>query len=114
RALNKAVLNLDLEKEMAMALRSFGCALEEVVEAEHDAGLGNGGLGRLAACFLDSCATLGYPVTGYGIRYDYGIFQQRIRDGWQIEAPDHWLEGGPPREIVTPEATQLGKSGGHT
>ncbi|HEY0962128.1 MAG TPA: glycogen/starch/alpha-glucan phosphorylase [Pseudomonadales bacterium] len=114
RALNNAVLNLDLEKEMALSLRSFGCALEEVVEAEQDAGLGNGGLGRLAACFLDSCATLGYPVTGYGIRYDYGIFQQRIRDGWQIEAPDHWLEGGTPWEIVTPEATQLVKFGGHT
>jgi starch phosphorylase len=114
RALSNAVLNLDLEHEMASALRSFGCALEEVVEAERDAGLGNGGLGRLAACFLDSCATLGYPVTGYGIRYDYGIFHQQIRDGWQVEAPDHWLEGGTPWEIVTPEATRLVKFGGHT
>jgi starch phosphorylase len=114
RALNNAVLNLDLEQEMATALRSFGCALEEVVEAEADAGLGNGGLGRLAACFLDSCATLSYPVTGYGIRYDYGIFHQRIRDGWQMEAPDHWLEGGTPWEIVTVEATRLVKFGGHT
>jgi starch phosphorylase len=114
RALNNAVLNLDLDSAMATALRSFGCALEEVVESEPDAGLGNGGLGRLAACFLDSCATLGYPVTGYGIRYDYGIFHQRIREGWQVEAPDHWLEGGTPWEIVTPEATQLVKFGGHT
>ena len=114
RALNNAVLNLDLEHEMALALRGFGCALEEVVEAEQDAGLGNGGLGRLAACFLDSCATLGYPVTGYGIRYDYGIFQQRIREGWQIEAPDHWLEGGNPWEIVAPEATRHVKFGGYT
>ena len=114
RALNNAVLNLDLEYELALTLRSFGCALEEVIEAERDAGLGNGGLGRLAACFLDSCATLGLPVTGYGIRYDYGIFQQSIREGWQVEAPDHWLEGGTPWEILTPEATQLVKFGGHT
>jgi glycogen phosphorylase len=114
RALNNAVLNLDLEHELTMALRGFGCALEEVVEVERDAGLGNGGLGRLAACFLDSCATLGYPVTGYGIRYDYGIFQQKIREGWQIEVPDHWLEGGTPWEIITPEATQRVKFGGHT
>jgi glycogen phosphorylase len=114
RALNNAVLNLDLEHELANALRSFGCALEEVVAQERDAGLGNGGLGRLAACFLDSCATLAYPITGYGIRYDYGIFHQEIRDGWQVEVPDHWLEGGTPWEILAPENSQTVKFGGHT
>ena len=114
RALNNAVLNLDMENALAQSLRSFGCALEEVVEQERDPGLGNGGLGRLAACFLDSCATLGYPVTGYGIRYDYGIFEQRIRDGHQQEVPDHWLEGGTPWEMVSLENTRRVKFGGHT
>jgi starch phosphorylase len=114
RALSNAVLNLDLEHPLELALRSFGCAMEDVLDQEPDAGLGNGGLGRLAACFLDSCATLGYPVTGYGIRYDYGIFQQQIREGNQIEVPDHWLEAGTPWEIVSPENTRKVKFGGHT
>ncbi len=114
RALNNAVLNLDLEQPLEGALKAFGCALEDVMDQENDAGLGNGGLGRLAACFLDSCATLGYPVTGYGIRYDYGIFHQQIRDGHQIEVPDHWLEGGTPWEIVSPENMRIVKFGGHT
>jgi len=114
RALNNAVLNLDMESALAESLQSFGCALEEVLEQERDPGLGNGGLGRLAACFLDSCATLGYPVTGYGIRYDYGIFEQRIRDGHQQEVPDHWLEGGTPWEMVSLENTRRVKFGGHT
>jgi starch phosphorylase len=114
RALNNAVLNLDLEHELELALRAFGCAAEEVLDEERDAGLGNGGLGRLAACFLDSCATLGYPVTGYGIRYDYGIFHQKIRNGFQVEVPDHWLEGGTPWEIISIENTRRVKFGGHT
>jgi glycogen phosphorylase len=114
RALNNAVLNLDLEKPIADALRKFGLVFEEVIEEEPDAGLGNGGLGRLAACFLDSCATLGYPVTGYGIRYDYGIFHQKIRDGAQVEVPDHWLEGGTPWEIISLENTRTVKFGGYT
>ncbi len=114
RALNNAVLNLDLEAPMAESLRKFGCALEEVLEQERDAGLGNGGLGRLAACFLDSCATLGYPVTGYGIRYDYGIFHQKIRNGAQVEVPDHWLEGGTPWETISLENTRTVKFGGYT
>ncbi|MDR2213939.1 MAG: glycogen/starch/alpha-glucan phosphorylase [Pseudomonadales bacterium] len=114
RALNNALLNLDMEHALEQSLRGFGCALEEVVEQERDAGLGNGGLGRLAACFLDSCATLSYPVTGYGIRYDYGIFHQKIRNGYQVEVPDHWLESGTPWEIVTYDATCRVKFGGHT
>ncbi|HTR01212.1 MAG TPA: glycogen/starch/alpha-glucan phosphorylase [Candidatus Acidoferrum sp.] len=114
RALNNAVLNLGLEHPLELTLRSFGCALEEVLDQEPDAGLGNGGLGRLAACFLDSCATLGYPVTGYGIRYDYGIFHQKIREGHQIEVPDHWLEAGTPWEILSPENNRIVKFGGYT
>lgn len=114
RALNNAVLNLKLEHPLEQAMRSFGCVMEEVLAQEPDAGLGNGGLGRLAACFLDSCATLGYPVTGYGIRYDFGIFRQQIRDGQQMEVPDHWLEGGTPWEILSPENTRTIKFGGHT
>jgi starch phosphorylase len=114
RTLNNATLNLDLEYSLAESLTSFGCALEEVLEQERDPGLGNGGLGRLAACFLDSCATLGYPVTGYGIRYDYGIFEQKIRNGYQVEVPDHWLEGGTPWEMVCLEHTRRVKFGGRT
>jgi glycogen phosphorylase len=114
RTLSNAILNLDIEQPLAHALQSFGCALEEVLEQERDPGLGNGGLGRLAACFLDSCATLAYPVTGYGIRYDYGIFHQKIRQGYQVEVPDHWLEGGTPWELVSLEHTRLVKFGGHT
>ncbi|MDR0781650.1 MAG: glycogen/starch/alpha-glucan phosphorylase, partial [Pseudomonadales bacterium] len=114
RALSNAVLNLDMDAALAEALQGFACPLEEVQAQERDAGLGNGGLGRLAACFLDSCATLGYPVTGYGIRYDYGIFHQKIKNGYQVEVPDSWLESGTPWEIVAHDATQHVKFGGHT
>jgi glycogen phosphorylase len=114
RALTNAALNLDMEAGLASALKSVGCELEDIVTWEPDAGLGNGGLGRLAACFLDSCATLGYAVTGYGIRYDYGIFHQQIRQGHQIEVPDAWLESGTPWEFVSPENTRRVRFGGHT
>ncbi|HWK54132.1 MAG TPA: glycogen/starch/alpha-glucan family phosphorylase, partial [Hyphomicrobiales bacterium] len=114
RALNNALLNLDMDYAMAQSLRGFGCALEEVLDQERDAGLGNGGLGRLAACFLDSCATLGYPVTGYGIRYDYGIFHQKIKNGYQVEVPDDWLESGTPWELVAHECACHVKFGGRT
>ena len=99
RSLNNALLNLELDDSMREALQRFGVELEEVVDQEPDAGLGNGGLGRLAACFLDSCANLRLPVSGYGIRYEYGMFKQSIENGRQVEAPDHWLRNGNPWEI---------------
>ncbi|MGI1679937.1 MAG: glycogen/starch/alpha-glucan phosphorylase [Cellvibrionaceae bacterium] len=103
RAFTNAALNLDIKDELQKAIKEYGVTLEELADEERDAGLGNGGLGRLAACFLDSCATLGLPVTGYGIRYDYGMFHQKIKDGNQVEYPDHWLEVGNPWEFEAPE-----------
>jgi len=103
RALNNAILNLDLDAQTRDAIQSYAVDLETLAEEEMDAGLGNGGLGRLAACFLDSCATLELPVTGYGLRYEYGMFHQRIDNGYQIESPDKWLRAGNPWEIESPE-----------
>lgn len=100
RTLGNSLMNLDLTDECGQALRELGYRLEDLAEAEWDAGLGNGGLGRLAACFLDSLATLAYPSYGYGLRYDYGIFHQRIVDGAQVEVPDAWLRYGNPWEIA--------------
>ena len=91
RALSNHVLNLDLDQTTRMALQGFGHSMETLVEEEPDAGLGNGGLGRLAACFMDSCASLDLPVMGYGIHYEYGMFRQRIENGYQKEDADHWL-----------------------
>ncbi len=91
RALINNIINLCLTKEYSEALEKLGISLYELEEKEADAGLGNGGLGRLAACFLDSLASLGLPATGCGIRYEYGLFRQRIEDGYQVEAPDNWL-----------------------
>lgn len=114
RAMSNAVINLDLDESVKQALTAYGSTLEEVVAEEHDAGLGNGGLGRLAACFLDSCASLQLPVTGYGIRYEYGMFHQKIENGHQVEYPDHWLRDGNPWEIESPENTRRIKFFGHT
>jgi glycogen phosphorylase len=114
RAMGNAALNLGLDDVSAKAMHDLGLNFEELTELEHDAGLGNGGLGRLAACFIDSCATLQLPVTGYGIRYEYGMFQQSIEDGNQVEMPDHWLRDGNPWELERPEFTQRVKFGGHT
>ncbi len=114
RALGNAMLNLGVHDEVTAALMRFGLELEEIAEGETDAGLGNGGLGRLAACFLDSCATLQLPVIGYGIRYEYGMFRQKIEDGFQVEEPDHWLRNGNPWELERPEYTQRIHFGGRT
>ncbi len=105
RTLGNSLVNLNVYDECYQALEELGYDLEEIREIEEDAGLGNGGLGRLAACFLDSMATLELPGYGYGIRYDYGMFHQRIRDGHQVEEPDDWLRLGNPWEIVRPEHT---------
>ncbi|WP_042145238.1 MULTISPECIES: glycogen/starch/alpha-glucan phosphorylase [unclassified Pseudoalteromonas] len=113
RALGNAVLNLELDESVKKALEQYSSTLEEVSDAEHDAGLGNGGLGRLAACFLDSCASLALPVTGYGIRYEYGMFNQSIENGHQVEHPDNWLREGHPWEISAPEHTRRIKFFGH-
>ncbi len=114
RALGNALLNLELKGPVAEALHLLGHRLEDIVEEEADAGLGNGGLGRLAACFLDSCATLQLPIMGYGIRYDYGMFRQRIVNGSQVEEPDNWLAYGSFWELQRPEYTQRVRFGGHT
>jgi starch phosphorylase len=114
RSLRNATLNLDLDTELAEALNQLGLDDEEISAQEQDAGLGNGGLGRLAACFLDSCATLGLPVIGYGIRYQYGMFRQNISGGRQIEEPDPWLRGGHPWEIERSEYEQPIHFGGHS
>ncbi|WP_038246889.1 glycogen/starch/alpha-glucan phosphorylase [Ghiorsea bivora] len=114
RALGNAILNLGLNEQTTKALHDLGINCEEMIEAEHDAGLGNGGLGRLAACFIDSCATLQLPVTGYGIRYEYGMFRQSIVNGFQQEAPDHWLREGNIWEMERPEYTQAVHFGGYS
>ena len=113
RALGNAVLNLDLESQVTTALQAYCTELENVEQAEHDAGLGNGGLGRLAACFLDSCASLALPVVGYGIRYEYGMFNQSIKEGNQIEQPDNWLREGHPWELSAPEQAKRVKFSGY-
>ena len=99
RALGNNMINLREYKEIAEALDEMGFDLNAIEDQEPDAALGNGGLGRLAACFLDSLATLGYPAYGCGIRYRYGMFKQKIEDGYQVEVPDNWLENGNPFEI---------------
>src|SRR6185369_16365429 len=104
RALGNNVLNLGADEDYRAAMDQLGFDLNAVEDREYDAGLGNGGLGRLAACFLDSAATLALPFYGYGIRYEYGIFAQRIQNGQQVEQPDNWLRYGNPWEIPRPDA----------
>ena len=94
RSLKTSLYNLGLQDEAAKALEEIGVKIDRVYEEEPDAGLGNGGLGRLAACYMDGLATCDFPATGYSIRYEYGIFKQKIVDGWQTELPDNWLPGG--------------------
>jgi starch phosphorylase len=114
RLLRNALLNLGIEEETKQALNRLGLKLEDIYDRECDTGLGNGGLGRLAACFLDSCATLALPVIGYGIRYRYGMFHQRIENGHQLEEPDAWLREGFPWEIERVDYAQVIKFGGQT
>ena len=94
RSLKTSLYNLGLVKAAEGALKDFGVNINSLYEQEPDAGLGNGGLGRLAACYLDGLATDGYPATGYSILYEYGIFCQKLEGGWQVELPDNWLPGG--------------------
>ena len=113
RALGNNIINLKAYKEVAKALDELGVNLDAIEDQEPDAALGNGGLGRLAACFLDSLATLGYAAYGCGIRYRYGMFKQQIRDGYQVEVPDNWLADGNPFELRRPEYAKTVKFGGY-
>ncbi|MDD6798472.1 MAG: glycogen/starch/alpha-glucan phosphorylase [Clostridia bacterium] len=113
RALGNNMINLTMYKEIKEALSEMGLDINVIEDQEPDAALGNGGLGRLAACFLDSLATLGYPAYGCGIRYKYGMFKQEIRDGYQVEVPDNWLKDGNPFELKRPEYSYEIKFGGY-
>ena len=113
RALGNNLINLTYYDEVKEALEELGCDLNVIEDEEPDAALGNGGLGRLAACFLDSLATLGYSAYGCGIRYRYGMFKQKIVDGYQVEVPDQWLKNGNPFELRRPEYAKEVKFGGY-
>ncbi len=113
RALGNSLINLTAYKEVKAALEEMGLDINQVEDEERDPALGNGGLGRLAACFLDSLATLGYPAYGCGIRYRYGMFKQQIENGYQIEVPDNWLKNGYPFELKRPEYAREIKFGGY-
>jgi starch phosphorylase len=108
------LINLGIYDETEQAMRQLGISLNTLIEQEEEPGLGNGGLGRLAACFMDSMATLDIPAIGYGIRYEYGIFDQQIRDGWQVESTDKWLRLGNPWALERPEDAFEVKMGGRT
>jgi starch phosphorylase len=112
--LGNNLVNLDIEDNARHAMQALGQDLDELLALEEEPGLGNGGLGRLAACYLDSLATLEIPSVGYGIRYEFGIFNQEIRDGWQVEITDLWLQKGNPWEIVRPNVNYYVPFGGHT
>jgi glycogen phosphorylase len=112
--LGNNLVNLGILPQTRQAMTELGLDFDELLYQEEEPGLGNGGLGRLAACFLDSMATLEIPALGYGIRYEFGIFHQEISDGWQVEKTDKWLRQGNPWELVRPEWTVQVKLGGHT
>src|SRR6202521_346534 len=114
RSLANNITNLMLDPIAAQLIKEKNLDWLGLIEQEEEPGLGNGGLGRLAACFLDSLATLGIPSLGYGIRYGFGIFNQAIPDGWQVELTDKWLRLGNPWEIPRPEIVFDVKLGGHT
>ncbi len=112
--LGNNLINMGIYDQVKQAMTELGLDLDQLLEQEEEPGLGNGGLGRLAACYLDSMATLQIPSLGYGIRYEYGIFDQDIKDGWQVEMTDKWLLNGNPWEIPRPEWSVEVKLGGHT
>ncbi len=112
--LGNNLINLGLYNEVKQAIEELGLDFDDLLAQEEEPGLGNGGLGRLAACYLDSMASLEIPSLGYGIRYEFGIFHQDIKDGWQVERTDKWLRNGNPWEVVRPEWSAEVKFGGHT
>lgn len=112
--LMNAMLNLGITRAGEVAMEGLHMSLTDIADEEPEPGLGNGGLGRLAACYMDSMATLGVPAIGYGLRYEFGIFRQEIQDGWQQERSDKWLQYGNPWEIPAPDASQTVHFGGHT
>src|SRR5215475_10029773 len=112
--LGNNLINLGAFDDVKQAMEELGLDFESLLEQEEEPGLGSGGLGRLAACYLDSLATLQIPAIGYGIRYEFGIFDQQIRDGWQVEIADKWLRLGNPWEIPRPEIAINVGFGGHT
>ncbi len=112
--LANAMINMGIHDQLEKALQESGLNMQELLEQEEEPGLGNGGLGRLAACYLDSLATMEIPAIGYGIRYEFGIFDQDIRDGWQVEITDKWLRNGNPWEVVRPMASVEVNLGGYT
>ena len=112
--LGNNLINLGIDETVRVAVSELGLDLDALLECEVEPGLGNGGLGRLAACFIDSLASLEIPAVGYGIRYEFGIFQQEIVDGWQVEKTDKWLRYGNPWEVVRPEWAVEVKFGGST
>ncbi|MGK7957541.1 MAG: glycogen/starch/alpha-glucan phosphorylase [Crocosphaera sp.] len=112
--LENNLINLGIAERVKQAVTESGLNIKELIEAEEEPGLGNGGLGRLAACYMDSLSSLEVPAIGYGIRYEFGIFDQEIQDGWQVEITDKWLQYGNPWEIARPEASVTVNFGGHT
>ncbi|CAG9201487.1 Glycogen phosphorylase [Paraburkholderia sabiae] len=112
--LGNNLINLGIERNVREALEGLGLELDDLLSIEEEPGLGNGGLGRLAACYLDSLSTLEIPAIGYGIRYEFGIFDQEIRDGWQVEVTDKWLQKGNPWEILRPDVAFYVSFGGRT
>jgi starch phosphorylase len=112
--LGNNLINLGIEQEVRRAVAELGLDMEAILRQEAEPGLGNGGLGRLAACFMDSLATLRIPAIGYGVRYEFGMFRQEIRDGWQVEKTDKWLQLGNPWEICRPEIAFYVYGGGYS
>ena len=110
--LSNNLLNLDIRKDAESAVSKYGYTLEEIIDHSVEPGLGNGGLGRLAACYMESMATLKVPAIGYGIRYKYGIFKQTIRDNQQVEVTDNWLHGDWPWELCYPDESVMVGFGG--